>query len=123
MFVSHYKDIEEKEVEMEGVKNTTIRWLIAPKIGAKTFAMRYFVIRKGGHSPLHQHEWEHEIFVIKGEGYLTDGRKKIKLVPGSFAFIKPNELHQFVNEDSETFEFLCLIPIREDNIPPSEVGD
>lgn len=120
MFVSHYQDVEEKEVTMEGVENTTIRWLISPKIGAKNFAMRYFVIKKGGKIPIHQHDWEHEIFILKGEGYITNGRKTIKVVPGSFLYVPPNEPHAYENPESETFEFLCLIPVKEENVPPEE---
>ncbi|AIF68623.1 hypothetical protein PAP_00900 [Palaeococcus pacificus DY20341] len=122
MYVNHYLDVEEKEVIMEGAKDVTIRWLVTPKFGAENFAMRYFVVKKGGHTPLHTHNYEHEIFVVKGEGYLTDGKRKIKLVQGSFAYVKPNELHQFVNEDAETFEFLCLIPNKKYNIPEEERG-
>lgn len=122
MFVGHYKDVEEKEVTMEGVENTTIRWLISPKVGAKNFAMRYFVIRKGGKIPIHQHDWEHEIFIIKGEGYITNGRKTVKVIPGSFLYIPPNEPHGYENPDSETLEFLCLIPVKEGAIPPEEMG-
>ncbi|RLF87653.1 cupin domain-containing protein, partial [Thermococci archaeon] len=59
MYANHYMDVEEKEVTLEGVKNTTIRWLVSPKVGAKNFAMRYFVIKKGGTIPIHQHDWEH----------------------------------------------------------------
>ncbi|RLF77937.1 cupin domain-containing protein [Palaeococcus sp. (in: euryarchaeotes)] len=124
MYANHYMDVEEKEVTLEGVKNTTIRWLVSPKVGAKNFAMRYFVIKKGGTIPIHQHDWEHEIFVIKGEGYLTtDGKNLIKAVPGSFFYVPPNEPHGYINEDSETFEFLCIIPAKKEAIPESEWVD
>ncbi len=112
MKVINLKDVREEAVE-DGV-NTTIRWLIDERIGAKNFAMRYFVIKKGGNTPLHTHDWEHEIFVIKGEGYLSDGRNKIKISQGDAIFIEPNELHQIVNEESESLEVICLIPIKKD---------
>jgi len=102
-------DVPEEEMT-EGSK-ATIRWLIDEKLGAKNFAMRYIVIKKGGYTPLHTHDWEHEMFVIKGEGYLTDGKNKIKIKPGNAIFVKPNELHQIINEDSDSLEILCLIPL------------
>ena len=120
MFSRYYKDVKEKEVTIEGVEKTTIRWLITPKIGAKNFAMRYIIMKKGGKIPVHRHDWEHEIFFLKGEGYVTDGKDKIKAGPGRFFFIQPNEPHGFINEDSETLEFICLIPVKEDNIPEEE---
>jgi len=66
-----------KEEEVEDAKKTTIRWLIDENL-AENFAMRYFVIGKGGNTPLHSHDWEHEIFVVKGEGYIHNGNEKIK---------------------------------------------
>jgi quercetin dioxygenase-like cupin family protein len=120
MVVSHYSGVPEKKVETDGAKGTSVRWLISPKTGAKNFAMRYFIIKKGGHTPLHKHDYEHEIFVVKGEGWLTHGSETDKMCPGSFALVKPDELHQLKNESSETLEFICLIPARNDNIPPSE---
>jgi Uncharacterized conserved protein, contains double-stranded beta-helix domain len=120
MVVLHYSRIPEKKVEIDGAKDTSIRWLISPRTGAKNFAMRYFIIKKGGHTPLHKHDYEHEIFVVKGEGWLTHGSETDKMCPGSFALVKPDELHQLKNESSETLEFICLIPIQNDNIPPSE---
>ena len=99
-----------KEEEVEGAKNTTIRWLIDDKV-AENFAMRYFVIRRGGNSPLHSHGWEHEMFVVKGEGYIYDGKKKTRIREGDAIFVPPNQTHQLINEDSETLEVICLIPI------------
>ncbi|AEC51489.1 hypothetical protein PNA2_0573 [Pyrococcus sp. NA2] len=119
MYIGHVKDTPEKEVP--NANNTTIRWLISPKVGAKNFAMRYFVIKKGGEIPIHQHNWEHEIFVVKGEGYLTkDGKNWFKVVPGSYIYIPPNEPHGYRNEDSETFEFICIIPAKREAIPEDE---
>ena len=100
-----------KEEVVEEAKNTTIRWLIDEKV-AKNFAMRYFVIRKGGNSPLHSHDWEHEMFIVRGEGYLYDGNQKTKVREGDAIFIAPNETHQLINENSETLEVICLIPIK-----------
>ncbi len=100
-----------KEEEVEDAKKTTIRWLIDENL-AENFAMRYFVIGKGGNTPLHSHDWEHEIFVVKGEGYIHNGNEKIKIKKGNAIFIEPNEVHQLINEDSESLEVICLIPIK-----------
>ena len=120
MVALHYSEIPETKVEEDGAKDVRIRWLISPRSGSENFAMRYIIIKKRGHTPLHKHDYEHEIFVIKGEGCIIYGSKTDKVYPGSFAFVKPDEIHQFKNESSETFEFICSIPIQNDNMPPSE---
>ncbi|HDN95842.1 MAG: cupin domain-containing protein [Thermoplasmata archaeon] len=111
MIVKRCDEVEMEEVKEEGAKNVYIQWLIDEKIG-DNFAMRRFVIKKGGHTPLHRHDWEHEVFVLSGKGALVDenGREH-PLEPGKFAYVKPNELHQFKNKGDEDFIFLCIIPL------------
>ena len=111
MFISYYKEVEAEKVNDEGAKNVFIQWLIPPE-KAKNFAMRRFIIKKGGHTPLHKHDWEHEIFVLNGKGALVDENgNEHPLNQGNFAFVEPNELHQFKNVGDDDFIFLCLIPI------------
>ncbi|HDN95555.1 MAG TPA: cupin domain-containing protein [Thermoplasmatales archaeon] len=111
MFVKNYKEVEMEDVKEEGAKEVKIQWLIDEKIG-RTFAMRRFTIKKGGHTPLHKHDWEHEVFVLAGEGALVDENgKEYPLKPGNFAYVEPNEVHQFKNKGDEDFIFLCMIPL------------
>ena len=69
----HYTDIELEEPKEKEIKDLKVRWLISNKDGAKNFAMRLFEIQPGGYSPLHQHDWEHEVFDLEG-----NLRRKIK---------------------------------------------
>jgi len=113
MIVKNESEVEAQEVNAEGAKNVTIQWLIDDKSGAPTFAMRRFVIKKDGHTPLHNHDWEHEIFVLQGNGVLIDENGKERaLKKNDFAFVPPNEIHQFKNVGNEDFVFLCLIPLK-----------
>jgi quercetin dioxygenase-like cupin family protein len=42
--------------------------LITKEMGAPNFVMRLFEIDPDGYSPFHTHAWEHEVFVLEGEG-------------------------------------------------------
>jgi len=111
MLVKRYDEVEIEDVKEGGASNVKIQWLIDEKIG-RTFAMRRFVVEKGGHTPLHHHDWEHGVFVLEGEGALVDKNgKEYPLRPGNFAFVEPNEIHQFVNKGENNFIFLCIIPL------------
>ena len=116
MFVGHYLEVPEEETGFEGV---TIRWLVYPKLGAKNFAMRYFVLKKDSEIPIHQHDWEHEIFILKGEGIITNGEEEHHVKAGNFLYVPPNEPHGY-RALSETFEFLCIIPAKKEAIPEEE---
>jgi quercetin dioxygenase-like cupin family protein len=108
----HYSEIELEEPPEEGTKDLKVRWLISKKDGAKNFAMRLFEIKPGGYTPLHQHDWEHEVFILEGEGKTRDKENEKVFNQGDVFFVKPMEWHQFLNTGKETLRFLCLIPNR-----------
>jgi len=110
MKVISHKDIELKEAD-EGASKLKVRWLITKETGAITFAMRLFEMEPGGHSPFHNHDWEHEVFVLEGEGLVVGGKEEKRIKAGDAVFMPPNEKHQFKNNGKKTLKFLCLVPI------------
>ena len=59
-------NIKKSSVNIEGAKDVEIRWLISKEDGAENFAMRMFELQPGGHTPLHTHPHEHEVFIVEG---------------------------------------------------------
>jgi len=114
--VGSYRDVPEEPVEI--AENTTIRWLISRKDGAPNFAMRLFRIGPGGSIPSHSHDWEHEIFVLRGSGLVRIGEKEYRVSEGTFLFIPPNVEHYYENTGEGDLEFLCLIPLK--GVPPEK---
>ena len=106
----HYTDVELETPKEDGIKDVKVRWLISTKDGAKNFAMRLFEIQPGGYTPLHQHDWEHEVFVLEGHGVTRDKHKEEVFNQGDIFYIPPMEWHQFVNKGENPLKFLCLIP-------------
>ena len=107
--VFHYDAVEAKDAE-EGASKLKVRWLITKDIGAENFAMRLFEMDPGGYSPLHTHAWEHEVFILDGEGFVFDGEKERRFKASDVVFVPPNERHQFKNNGQKTLKFLCLVP-------------
>jgi quercetin dioxygenase-like cupin family protein len=103
-------EVPKNKVEMEGVKGVNIQVLISPEQGAPNFVMRRFEIAPGGHTPYHQHDWEHEIYVLSGEGALVGEEGELPLAPHTSAFVAPGDMHNFKNTGEEPFVFLCMIP-------------
>ncbi|MBS7650614.1 cupin domain-containing protein [Candidatus Bathyarchaeota archaeon] len=81
-------------------------------MGAENFAMRFFEVTPGGFSPLHKHPWEHEVFILEGEGIVTDGKEDRRFRQGDAIFIPPNEEHPLKNTGSSTLKLLCVIPYK-----------
>ena len=112
MKVCDYKEIILEDVHMEDAKGCKVRWLISDKDKAPNFAMRLFEVEPGGYTPLHTHDWEHEVYILEGEGVVTGGEKVTEIKSGTVVYAAPNEKHQFKNAGTGTLKFLCLIPIK-----------
>lgn len=109
MKVVHYTDIEAEEAD-EGAFKVKVRWVISKEMGAPNFAMRVFEIETGGYSPLHSHSWEHEVFILEGEGVAVGQDEEKKFRPGDAVFVAPNEKHQFRNTGKKLVRFICVVP-------------
>ncbi len=115
MKVFHYEDVT-PEVLKEGVNGqVAIRWLITRETGADNFAMRFFEVEPGSEAGPHSHEWEHEVFILEGNGAMKGEKDWFQLGPGSVVFIPGNEPHMLRNTGDKTMKYLCLIPTIPEN--------
>jgi len=112
MKLVNYSDVKLEDPKEKGIKDVKIRWLISDKDDAPNFAMRLFEIKTGGYTPLHQHNWEHEVFILEGEGHINNKNEDKPFKKGDVLFIKPLEWHQFKNTNKNLLRFLCLIPLK-----------
>ena len=117
-----------KEVRLEKPEGAKagLRWVISEKDGAPNFDMRVVEIEPGGQSHHHRHPWEHQVFVLKGTGIVFQKGFEHPIQPGSVIFVPPGEEHCFRNTDTETMEFICIIPSRsrtEDAIKAEPIAD
>jgi len=94
----------------EGAKGASMKWIIGPFEHTPYFAMRYIEIEPGGWSSLDQHEHDHGVFVLRGQGKVRHGDVETDITYGDAVYIPPNEVHQFINTGNEPFGFLCVIP-------------
>ena len=101
--------VADASVTEEGAKGAKIKWLISEKDGAPNFVMRHFSVDAGGFTPLHAHDWEHEVYVLEGHGKVRyeDGEERIQ--PGDAILIPSGKKHQF-QAGSVTLKFICIVP-------------
>lgn len=91
-----------------------MRMLVGPGEGATNFHMRHFEVAPGGFTPHHQHNYEHEILILKGQGVAQSQQGERPLRAGDVVFVPANEMHQFRNTGGGPLEFICLIPAPQD---------
>lgn len=104
-------DVVAQAVPMEGAKDVQMQAVIGPEEGSLNMTMRLFTVAPGGHTPYHEHNYEHVVRVISGKGAVVDAQgENYELVPGQNVYVEPGEKHQFANPSSEPFQFTCTIP-------------
>jgi quercetin dioxygenase-like cupin family protein len=97
-------------VKMDGAEGVTVQWLLRKDHGVPNFEMRRFTVSKGGHTPYHKHPYEHEIYVMSGEGVLRHEGKEVAMHPEDVVYMPADDMHQFSNPGEAPFVFMCLIP-------------
>ncbi len=101
-----------EDLRKEGAKNVRVKYLIDERAGADRFSLRYYELAPNGETPLDQHSYEHEVYVLSGRGVLRLGKdddaSMRPLTPGDAVFIGSNEIHRFENDSPEPFVFLCV---------------
>lgn len=101
--------VTDAPVTEEGSRGARIKWLINEKDGAPTFLMRHFTIEAGGFTPFHNHNWEHEVYVLEGRGKVRYEDREEAIQPGDAILIPPDKKHQF-QAGAEPLKFICLVP-------------
>lgn len=117
MIVKRANQVPDQVMDMPGAEGVRMRLLVGREDEAPNFAMRLFEVEPGGHTPLHQHNYEHEVFVLAGKGQVVGGIGGSTIRPvqaGDCVFMPANEQHQFRNTSDEPMKFLCLVPVSFD---------
>ena len=103
MYVVNVESMKPND-EMPGVKK---RVLVGKEHGARKFYLRHYTIAPGTVMSLDKHVYEHELFVIAGEGtYECDGAQRT-VRAGDAIWIQSNQVHRVNNLGSEPLIVLC----------------
>lgn len=103
--------VEKNEVHMEGAVGAWKQLPLGSTDGAPVYSYRVFTVEPGGHTPYHQHPYEHMNYIIEGEGALVNVRgEEIPLKAGDFALVNPDEKHQYRNTGDRPFKMICGVP-------------
>lgn len=113
MYVKNLNDFPREEIKAG--KNTYRQVLISSDQGPN-FAMRRFIIGPGGDMPLHTNLVEHEQLVLNGRANVRIGNEEYEVKENDVVFIPAGIEHSYKTIGDEAFEFLCMVPNKEDII-------
>lgn len=72
------------------------------------FVLRVLTVKPGGHTPRHRHSFEHEVYVLEGNGRV-EGDKNFSIAPGDAVFVPSEDFHCFVNAGEDDLKFICVV--------------
>ena len=110
MLSRDYREVPQEPVD----EDKSIRWVIGKPEGAPNFAMRVIEFQPGAVFATHRHPYEHEIFVLEGEGVAEGPEGEVQMRPGVALYIPPNEPHGYRNTGEGVLRFICVIPHPEE---------
>ncbi|MBU1098857.1 MAG: cupin domain-containing protein [Bacteroidetes bacterium] len=112
MKINKLTDIKKSKVVMEGAVNAFKQIPISSSDGSPAYSFRVFTVEPGGHTPFHNHNYEHLNYIIEGEGLLKNEHgEEHNLEQGDFAIVEPNEKHQYMNKSKDKdFVMICAVP-------------
>ncbi len=112
IFLVNTTNVPIEVLDKKGAEKTQVQYLVDDRQGSDRFALRLYIVQKGGHTPLDQHPYEHHVYVMSGEGLLRQSKQPNAslrtLKAGDTLFIPSNAIHQFSNNKDEPFTFLCV---------------
>ena len=105
-------DILPAEVNKDGFKGMSARYIWSADDGDQKFAMRMMEFEPHGHTSYHRHMEEHQFLFLEGAPVFVDENgKETKLKPGDTVYCAPDELHQIKNGGDGVMKMICMIPI------------
>ncbi|MDD5766179.1 MAG: cupin domain-containing protein [Candidatus Marinimicrobia bacterium] len=110
MVIKTLDDIPKKGIEGVGVEAVSKQVLLSQSDGALHFTMRRFEIEPGGFSFYHTHDFEHEIYILAGEGVVRNDHSETPIHQDMVILVMPNEIHQIINRGQTNLTFICVVP-------------
>jgi quercetin dioxygenase-like cupin family protein len=110
MKITRLEDCPQKTVEMAGAAGAQRQTPIGKADGAPNFSLRVFTLTPGGHTPHHEHPFEHVNYVLEGSGEILSDQGPHPIRRGDFLLVAPGERHQYRNTGSVPLVFMCLVP-------------
>lgn len=110
------KNIEQFDKEKISAGENTYKQVLIGSDVAPNFAMRRFIIEPGGFMPLHSNSVEHEQIVLSGTAEVIIDGKQYEVKKNDIVFIPAGVKHSYKTIGNESFEFICVVPNKEDKI-------
>lgn len=112
MHITNIDQVKKVELATDGAEKVWKQIPLGKAEYVPGFSFRVFTLKPGGHTPYHNHSFEHMNYVIEGEGAVVDkDKKEYPVKKGDFILVQPDETHNYKNTASKgDFIIICAVP-------------
>ncbi len=111
MILKHASDVPAVPITKPGFSGFKARFLLTAEDGCPRYAMRLMEIASGGYTSFHNHQEEHEMYFLEGEGVLRTDTGECRIRAGDALLLMPCEHHQIRNTGSGMLRMICTVPL------------
>jgi len=98
-------------IEEEGAAGMSLQWLTTDDLErSPQFCMRKVTLDAMGKTPFRKTAWEHQLYILSGEGRLIENDRETALRPDMVVFVRPNVAFRLENSGGEVLVYLDIIP-------------
>ena len=94
-----------------GASRVVMKQLAGKEDGAEKTALHEIKCLKGGHTSVHRHNWQHQMFVTAGRGVLMSAGKETPLRTGDVLVIARGEEHGLAQRGTRPLVILTVTPL------------
>ncbi len=116
------KSADSFPADVVGAGTGTTRQVLISDQDAPNFALRRFIMEPGGGMPKHTNSVEHEQYILRGSASVGIADEIFKVTAGDAVYIPQGVPHWYDADAEEGFEFLCIVPNKEDVIQLCDNG-
>ena len=110
MIVADEKNTPFNTINHSDAHKAQIKVMVGPEQGWSDYVMRMIELDPDGYTPHHTHAWPHINYIVEGDGLLHMDGKDTPVSAGSYAYVPTGMIHQFKNNGSGKFRFICIVP-------------
>ena len=103
-----------ESVDITAGQGTSMQILVSSD-EAPNFALRKFTMKPHGGMPKHTNVVEHEQYIVKGSAVVVIGDETFEVSAGDSVYIPSMVPHSY-KAGIDGFEFICVVPNKEDKI-------
>ena len=85
--------------------------VLGPEDGVPNYVMLWVQHPPGGSSAQHVHPWEHQAYIVEGEGVVWVEGEEYPIKAGDAVLVPPGVEHQFRNRGAGTLSRVTVNPL------------